>query len=259
MLGLLYTNYISTCRNQKINYLYLIPVLSVVLMILIILSHFSSLNTMYCLKNDNGEVIYLSEFLHATFFCCLMIISYGELFNKITQKIILDDDKKLIKSYIDTMPLKKNSYVASKYMYAGLFCCFVSVILFVSGLISKKFYSDGLAKECLTFSLSFVPLFAAVSFLVSSIELPLFMPFGNERALLIKLSLISIVALFVIGFFMFGDLSILDNFNILSLMEWLKSQKKEYTTFKIAAPLVSVALFYLSFKISCVISEKAGN
>ena len=256
MIGLLYTNYISTFKGKNNRLFYLVTLLfPLFLVILAIFFHFIFFDDLY-LSNDTGEKFYLPEMMHASFFGVLIIVSYGELVNRITEKIILDDNKKMIKCYIDAMPLKKHSYVASKYLYVGIACCFVSVVLLVSGLICKMFYMNGFFKEFFSLMLSFIPLFAGLSFFVASVELPLFLRFGNEKALLIKLTLFSVIALFIIGFFMFGDLHIFDGFDLTSFMEWLKAQKAGFTTFKIAAPLISVALFYLSFKISCLISSK---
>jgi len=127
-----------------------------------------------------------------SFFVCgvfFLVIAELIFINQWTDKIIEDDRKNKIRGYISSLPLDKNAYVASKYIFIGIAeYVFMSVGL-VWSIACNAFCGEGIFSDMLNVMQSFlVPIFG-ISVLLSSLELLMYILMGTKKAKLVKTAL----------------------------------------------------------------------
>lgn len=170
--------------------------------------------------------------------------------NSLGAKIIQSDEKNMIRSYLSSMPLKKETYVASKYIFV-LITSYVVFSLYEIGHItciacmgktSIKNFSGLIA--------GFAVPFLCLVLLMSAIELPMFLLFGKAKTIMIKVGLVMFIAFLLLGYLLFGDLKIFEHLDINTLLKWKEAHAFEITLLSILSPVITLGLYYLSYRIA---------
>lgn len=189
----------------------------------------------------------------------LFLISCMGLLNKWVAMIVEGDEKNKIKNYLSSMPLARNTYVASKYIFIAIASYAFLSLLFIWGIACGAFggKNDGLFRNVLAAIQSFIPALIGISLLTAAIELPLFLQVGKQRALLVKTAFLLVIAFVCIGFLLFGDLVWLnEHFNIEVFLEWCQAHAFGVALFQILTPVLTLILYYLSYRIASYFENK---
>ena len=94
--------------------------------------------------------------------------------------------------------------------------------------------------------------------LLPAIELPFFIGMGTKRGSQVKTGLLIMVFFLIIVYLFFGDLTILDRINFMAILNYLKNHTALLLVLQVAAPYGVFLLYYLSYRISCVLFRKRG-
>ena len=215
-------------------------------------------DTVWIVTSETGQ--------RANYLDRLFVIGYGVfliscmgLLNKWVTMIVEGDEKNKIKGYLSSMPLAKNTYVASKYIFIAIASYVLLSLLIIWGIACGAFggTGDGLFLSLLTAVRSFGPSLIGLALLTAAIELPLFLMMGKQRAMLVKTAFLLVIAFVCIGFLLFGDLVWLnEHFNIEFFMEWCQAHAFGVVLFQILAPVITLILYYLSYRIACYFENK---
>lgn len=205
---------------------------------------------------EDGQEMNLLDYLFFSIFACCIIGILG-LMNGWVAKIVDGDTKNKIRGYISSLPLEKNAYIASKYLFIA-----ISAYVFLSfemmwGVICNAFCREGVSSELMAAICSFIPPLICLVLLSAAIELPLFILLGVQKAKLVKIAVVMGIGFVVVGFLFFGDLNWLsENLSILVFMKWYETHTFEVAFLTILSPVITLALYYVSYRITCFFSNR---
>ncbi len=165
--------------------------------------------------------------------------------------ITRDEEKNKIRNYISAMPLDKNAYVASKFIFIGI-VTYIFLSLNSFWLVAGNGFSMGeQMHDMFSFgSLLSLSLFS-VWLMLAGGDLRMFIVHGRDKAMMVKIALELGVGLLVVGYLFFGDLTVLEKIDIMELMEWCKHHSFELMMFEILSPVLSLLVYYTSYKRTC--------
>lgn len=253
MGGLLYKDFVTVCRIKKVNLLFMLAVSTLLFMMLRIV--FPG-NAGIMLENEAGEAVSLADTVFVMVFALFILTGMG-IINSLSEKIIGVDEKNKIKVYLSVMPIQRETYIASKYLFIGIACYIILAIEYVWGTVCTGFCNPGAMFDLCQLMTSFLLVFILAVIFVASIELPMFLLLGREKAMYIKVAFLLAIAFIVIGYVLFGDLDRINTYvNISHIIEWAKMHRSGITVFQSMFPAIILGLYYLSYRLTCRLSYR---
>ena len=251
MGGLLYKDYVSVNRIGKVNLSWLVVIISLLFLILRIAFPGVSASNEIVVTNDNDQRVILIDLIFVSVYG-LLIVAVLSLINSFIGKIVDCDDKSKIVSYIKALPIEKNTYVASKYIFIGIAAYIFLSVCYIWGVICTAFCEEGYALEIMNMLMGFIVSIISIAVLSAAIELPLFILLGKGTAQLIKIGIWTIIAFIAIGYVMFGDLDKIDKIlNINKFIAFVNHHITGVTIIQSMMPIFILALYYMSYRITC--------
>lgn len=206
------------------------------------------------LESDKGHTYNFIEFYLVVFFAfaVFMIMMYIE---QVKSSLSYVDRKNKMMNYFLSMPYSKNTYFASKYVFVAILNYISLSFLMIIEVIIASFINGELMRDVLeTIATIIIPLIS-FSLLLTAIDLPLYILLGKEKAQMIKELLLLLIAFFVVGYLMFGDLSWVHLIDYEVITTWFKSHQFFLTLLQIFSPLCCGGLYYLSYRIVCCLGR----
>ncbi len=216
-------------------------------------------NTFFMAVNESGQMINMADSFFVIGLWIFLIAVLG-LMNGWTAKIVEGERKNKIKGYLCSLPIEKNTYIASKYIFIAVAAYLFMSLAFVWDIVGNAFCAEGPFSDMLSMISSFIPTVTALALFSAALELPMFLLMGKEKAMLIKTAIILAIAFVCIGFLFFGDLNWLnENFNPAVFMEWCEAHVLLVLLIQITTPVVILILYYLSYRLTCRLETKAAD
>lgn len=172
-----------------------------------------------------------------------------------TAAICRNDEKNLTRQFTSALPLDKNAYIASKYIFIGIAVYVLFSLETTWIIIFNSTAGDNLSREILTYISSLLTAFCGISLLLASIELPFFLTLGVKKGGLLKTAIIEGIAFLVIAYLLFGNLKVFDNFNIYVFVNWCEEHLVTVMLVSIISPVTDILLFWLSYQLTCRINQ----
>ncbi len=251
MGGLLYKDFVSVNRISKVKLTWLLAVLTVFYIALRMAFPGTADIKAFLAENEDGQAVNLIDSFFLIALGLFMVGILG-LMNGWVARIVEIDDKNKIRGYISALPLGKNAYIASKYIFMAVSAYVFMSISYIWSISCVAFCREGMIADAAQILGGFIPVFAGFSLFLAAIELPLFILLGKEKAMLIKVAFIMLIAFGIIGFLFFGDLSWVDrHVNIAAFVKWCEKYRMEVAIVSLLSPLVVMILYYGSYRITC--------
>ncbi len=252
MGGLLYKDFVAVGGKRLVLCLSLFTIAYIVLRVL-----FPGTTEIpgFMAINDNGELINIID----TFFFmgeCLIIIEGGYLINDLSSKIIQFDEKGRIRSYFCALPIEKKTYVASKYIFIGIAAYIIFSLYMLWHVVALAFMGAEYLKEFTYAIAGFSIPFICLILLTTAFELPMFLLMGKGKAMMIKVGFIMFLGLLVLGFLLFGDLTVVENWDIENVINWINKHEFELILISVLSPVITMALYYASYRITTHFYER---
>ncbi len=181
--------------------------------------------------------------------CCLMLPSTW------TGAICKNDEKNKTRQFTRTLPLGKNAYIASKYIFIGIAVYILFSLETMWAIIFNSVAGDNASRQLMTACSQFLPAFCGISLLIASIELPFFITLGVKKGTVIKTAILEGIGFVVIAYLLFGNLKVFENFDIYALLTWCNEHTLFVSLFSILSPVLDIAIFGLSYRITCSINK----
>lgn len=252
MAGLLYKDFVSV-KGKKLCLL--IFLFTVIYMALRMAFPGSALTGGFMIYTAQGEEVHLMDaffiFVPPLFLCfaCFMI-------NSFVAGIVEDDQKNKIMNYLNSMPVHKNTYVASKYIFPVIAAYVFYSVYTILSITCKAFCMEGPFFDFINAFDMISIIWIMIALLTAAIEFPLFICLGKEKALMIKVALILVIAMGIIGYLMFGDLQVIRNFNYEVFIRFIEKHQDEMMISQAVSPVVIGILYYISYRITCHFAKK---
>ncbi|MGN0346680.1 MAG: ABC-2 transporter permease [Lachnospiraceae bacterium] len=248
MAGLLYKDFVSVGGKKIVMLFSFLTILYIALRLI-----FPGTTDMelFLLHNEDGEMIHMMD-VFFLFACGLFLVAECSILNGWIGKTVEGDDKNKIQGYLCALPLEKNDYIASKYVFIG-----ISVYIFLSlsicwSITANAFCRDGMLADAFTMLASALPVIACIILLSAAVEFPLFLTVGKSKALLIKTAIWLTLAYVVVGLLFFADMGwVFEHLSITRFMDWYKNNQFFVALMNILFPVVSLVLYYFSYRITC--------
>ena len=252
MGGLLYKDFVFI-KGKKI--IWILTALTVLMVVLRLVFKGTEVLPDFMATDDEGNQI---NFVDAYFFIFDATLIYlGFMFiNMWTDKIALIDEKNKIRSYIAAMPVGKNAFVASKYIFIAIATFIFFSLSQIWLIIGFSYMGDGPFKEMMYYLSELTLLTYLFALLMVSVELPLFILLGKGNSLFVRVAIPLIIAVAAIAFLLFGDYELINNFNIGLIFDWMKNHQTELTFVSILSPIVIGVEYYLSYLLTSWIYAK---
>lgn len=210
-------------------------------------------------ENEAGELVRLTvgDFRDSLLVMLPMLFIVCSFFlpSTWTAAICRHDEKNKTRQYTRTLPLDKNAYIASKYLFIGIAVYIIFSLLNIWVIIFDSVAGDNNSAKCLLLLSQFLMAFCGLSLVVASIELPFFITFGVKKGMLLKTAILEIAAFLVMAYLFFGNLKIFENFNIYAFLNWCESHLAASTFISVLSPVAELLIFWLSYRITCRINR----
>lgn len=168
-----------------------------------------------------------------------------------TAAICRHDEKNKTRQYTRTLPLDKNAYIASKYLFIGIAVYVLFSLDTIWVIIFNSVAGDNTSTECLFILSQFLMAFCGLSLVLASIELPFYITFGVKKGTLLKTALLEIAAFLVMAYLLFGNLKVFENHNIYTFIDWCNNNLVLVTLISILSPAAELLIFWLSYQLTC--------
>lgn len=241
MLGLLYKDFIAIKGKRLCLFLALGTVLFIILRV--ILNGEATIDIAMAI-DDQGEK---ANFLDLSFFPLVefLVLTLSVFFaNRLSRNVMGFDEKGKIKNYIFALPVKKRSYVTSKYVFVGAFVLVSFLTFLLIHFINIKFsYTNDMSRLLSNLSIPFISL---VIF-IYALELPFYILKGVEKAMLLKIAIVMTIGLALMGFIFFGNLEVFRNFNIITITQWFDRHNITGKLVKTVTPCAACIAYIVSY------------
>ncbi|MCR5151097.1 MAG: ABC-2 transporter permease [Clostridiales bacterium] len=242
MGGLLYKDYLAV-KAKKI--VYIILALTVLFAVLRIVLPGGD--------NENSEG-YTYDALMWVFPALLVFAGIG-IPSAWTKALIAGDEKKQTQAVIKSLPLGKNTLIASKYIFTGVTVYALLSAEIIWCTIYSSFAGNNSFYSLIEVLTSFLIIFSSASILIAGVELPFFITIGSKKATTVKTALLEFLFLLVIAYLFFGNIDALGNFDLFDFIEWAKTHDFEINVTAVLMPVISSAFFYLSYRLTCRLNK----
>lgn len=237
MLGLLYKDYIAVKGKT---------------FLMLLFGQFAAFTLLRFVVTDNKEFDGMA--------LALMLVVYTVLVCMISwqyaMSLIKADEGKKQKLYFLSLPVDKREYVFSKYLFLGIaFYILQSVFIFQLQVGSVNLVAED-AKNLLASIQAAMPAFFSLCMLICALDLMFYFGLGVDKAKNLLNGLLFLLLFAVIVYFLFGDLSIMEHFDIISLMTYLQEHMEVMYAVQILFPVVAMLFYYISYRISAKLFER---
>ena len=198
----------------------------------------------------------LIDILVCMLYTCIVLTLYFFVLSNIEISLIAVDEKKNQKNYFLSLPVSKQKYIASKYILLLLIFYIIMSFSILLGMICRiNCQSEGLS-QLIQYGLSLIPVLTCMLLWIPSVELPFFMGFGTGKGNQIRTGVIILFFFLVTVYMMFGDLSVFSGINTESVIRFVDRHKNELMTVQVFMPWFGAGVYYLSYRISCLLFER---
>ncbi|MBD5474754.1 MAG: ABC-2 transporter permease [Lachnospiraceae bacterium] len=201
-----------------------------------------------------SETGVLRDFLLATL-PMLLVVCGIMLPSTWTAAICRNDEKNKTKQFTGALPLDKNAYIASKYIFIGIAVYVLFSLETTWIIIFNSVAGDNFSREILAYISSLLAAFSGISLLLAAIELPFFLTLGVKKGYLLKTAILEGIALLATAYLLFGNLKIFDNFNIYVFVNWCEEHLVIVMLISIVSPVADILIFWLSYRLTCRINQ----
>lgn len=172
-----------------------------------------------------------------------------------TAAICRNDEKHKTRQFTRALPLDKNAYIASKYIFIGIAVYVLCSLETMWIIIFNSVAGNNASRELLAAFSQFPPVFCGICLLLASIELPFFITLGVEKGTLVKVAILEGGAFLSIAYLFFGNLKVFENLDINVFVSWCQEHTVVVTLYSILSSVFAIAIFWLSYRITCKINE----
>ena len=203
-----------------------------------------------------GNPINLIDYFF-TISCGILLVSFNGMINSMVSKICISDEKNKIQGHLFACPLKKNSYIASKYVFIIIMTySFISLYKLWSFFCMAFLLPGNINEYFLTLLNTIAIPFFCLSLLNAAIELPAFLLLGRDNAWMIKIRIWMFITMLLIGYILFAGLDIFENLDLVKMIVWANAHQFELLLTNTLFPVMTALLYYGSYRLTVALYER---
>ncbi|MGN0414837.1 MAG: ABC-2 transporter permease [Agathobacter sp.] len=254
MAGLLYKDFVGI-KGKKMVLLFL----GATLLFLVLRFLFPGTNTVAISgamrENDAGELVQMTMgdlfdsflvFVPLFFMACAIFLPSAWMV-----AILKNDERSGTRKFIRALPLQRNAYIASKYVFIGLAVYLLFSLECIWIIIYSSCAGDNTSAQLIRSMSAFIMIFSGLTLIVAAIELPFYITLGMKKGNLVKAGIMEGMGFLVVTYLLFGNLSIFENYDIFKLVSWCETHFFVMTLITVLTPFICLFLYWLSYRITC--------
>ena len=113
----------------------------------------------------------------------------------------------------------------------------------IAASICKAYCLEGTMKTLSVLLNTLIVGFAGLSLFLAATEFPLFLSYGREKAMYGKIVLGTVIGLILIGYVLFGDVSVFENMDISKFVDWLNAHQTEMMVVSTFGPALVLCIY----------------
>lgn len=190
----------------------------------------------------------------------MLIVLYASmavfLMGQYASRLLKVDEGKKQKQYFLSLPIDKRQYVASKYLFLAIaFYILQSTFVFQIQIAAINVVSES-AMQYVASIQTIVPAVFSVTMVFCAFDLLFYFGLGVEKAQRVINGIFFLILFGVVAYFLFGDLSLVEKFNLVAVIEYLKKHYEIMLGVQILTPLVAIVLYYICYLCSVKVFER---
>ena len=170
--------------------------------------------------------------------------------------LIKADEGRKQKQYFLSLPVSRRQYVASKYIFLAITFYVIQSVAIFEFLVCQVNLKLEETQARLSGMQMLVPTCISHCMIVCALELPFFIGMGVKKGNAVKQGIFFLFCFAFIAYMMFGDLSVFDKFDLMSVLDYLMQHTEIMLAGQILFPVVAIILFYLSYLVSARLFER---
>lgn len=253
MTGLLYKDFISI-KGKKLTVVYLV-IFAVNIIMRLVMPHVFRL--VKGVDTDMADM--MADGLYWAAGLLLFITVYGAVVNAWPTKLIEDDKTRgKVIDYYSSLPVKKDQYIASHYILIGISSYVVFSLTMIWYVVGSSLNSSEKTSLLWPVTMPIVFEFVYLGIIFAAIDLGAYISLGTSKGKIVRVALALIVGTAILWFIFFGDIEKVKNMKTEMIFEWITAHQFELSLSEILGPFAVLAIYYLSYRISCHFSNKGA-
>ena len=165
--------------------------------------------------------------------------------------ILRTDEKNKTRAWIETLPMKKNAYIASKYLFFGIvYYVGISLLaLWISIFVSNS--GANILTDFMNVNMQGILILFTAELIVVAIELPILLTAGTKKGMMVKRIVLMLILVALFAYLLFGDLSIFEHLDLYAILQWCEQNQVLVTLISIGLPIAAGILYWLSYIVTC--------
>ena len=165
--------------------------------------------------------------------------------------ILRTDEKNKTRAWIETLPMKKNAYIASKYLFFGIvYYGGISLLaLWISIFVSNS--GANMLTDFMNVNMQGILILFTAELIVVAIELPILLTAGTKKGMMVKRIVLMLILVALFAYLLFGDLSIFEHLDLYAILQWCEQNQVLVTLISIGLPIAAGILYWLSYIVTC--------
>lgn len=258
MAGLLYKDFVGI-RGRRIVLIMIGCTLAFMVLRFLFPGNVGAAASFGMAENEAGELVEITVGeLRDSFLVMpplLFMVAGLSLIPTWTAAICRHDERNRTRQYTAALPLAKNAYIASKYLFIGIAVYLLFSLDSIWIVIFNSVAGENNSSECLKIMSQFLMTFCGMLLVLAAIELPFFITLGVKKGMLVKTALIEGFAFLGMAYLFFGNLDVFKNFDIGIFVNWCEEHFVIAALISVLSPIAELFLFLLSYRITCRINQ----
>lgn len=165
--------------------------------------------------------------------------------------ILRTDEKNKTRAWIEALPMKKNAYIASKYLFFGIvYYVGISLLaLWISIFVSNS--GANILTDFMNVNMQGILILFTAELIVVAIELPILLTAGTKKGMMVKRIVFMLILVALFAYLLFGDLSIFEHLDLYAILQWCEQNQVLVTLISIGLPIAAGILYWLSYIVTC--------
>ena len=253
MPGLLYKDFVSV-KGKKLIANYLVIFAAIIIMRLLMPSVF--------LLDEGIDVEMADMMVDALYWAAgmlMFIMIFGTFTVACSSKLVEDDKTRgRVIDYYSSLPVKKNQYIASHYIFIGIMAYVVFSLTMIWYIVGSSLNNSENIYSLWSVTMPVVLFYVCLGIVCVAIDLAAYISLGTSKGKVFRIALTMLLVIALMWFFFFGDVESVKNCSVEMIVDWMTAHQFGLTLFEISGPFIALAFYYMSYRISCHFCDKGA-
>ncbi|MBO4635572.1 MAG: ABC-2 transporter permease [Clostridiales bacterium] len=250
MTGLLYKDFVSI-KGKKLTITYLVIFAVIIIMRLLMPSVFLLIE-----ESDMEIADLMADGLYWAGGMLLFVMVFGTVVTAWPTKLVEDDKTRgRVIDYYSSLPVKKNQYIASHYVFIGIMAYVIFSFTAIWYVVGSSLSNSEKFSPLWSVTLPTILAIVCFGIVCAAIDLGSYISLGTSKGKVVRIAMFMILGTVILWYILFGDVV---NVDTEMIVNWMMAHQFELSLFEMVGPFAAVGIYYLSYRISCRFCDKGA-